>query len=303
MLVVTAGADYIDIDAYASMVAYAELLKLTGKQAAAVSTAVWNESITKSIRALPTPLIRDYKPQPHDRYILVDRSDPVRFDKFVDPERVVEVFDHHPGFEDYWAQRLGEDSRIETIGATATLIYERWEVLKQLDQMSRVSAELLAAAIIDNTLNFQADVTTDRDRQAYRFLSAHAALDEAWVTKYFSECQAAFEVNLSGAMHNDTQVLKLPGLSSELCVGQIVVWDARPFMVAELETISQQLSRRCDSWLANIVSISEGRSYFLTTKPDVQAWLSKLLVVNFKDNLATANRMWLRKEIMKRAQG
>lgn len=50
MEIITSGSRYIDIDAYASIIAYAKLLYLQGKSAIAISKANLNESITPSLR-------------------------------------------------------------------------------------------------------------------------------------------------------------------------------------------------------------------------------------------------------------
>ncbi len=50
MEIITSGSRYIDIDAYASIIAYAKLLYLQGKSAIAISRANLNESITPSLR-------------------------------------------------------------------------------------------------------------------------------------------------------------------------------------------------------------------------------------------------------------
>ena len=303
MIVVTSGARYIDIDAYACCAAYAELLNLLKKPAIAASTAIWNESITKSIRALNAPFSTDYSPQPEDQFIAVDLSDPSQFDKFVDEERVIEVIDHHPGFEQYWVEKIGEGSHIEFIGAAATLIYEQWVQTGKVDQMSQQSAELLAAAILDNTLNFGAGVTTERDREAYEFLTKHANLDDSWVAKYFTECQESILSDLAEALRNDTKFLKFSNLDEELCLGQMVVWDAKSVIADELTTIATVLSGLRDTWMANVVSISDGRSYFVTSNNKVKTWAVNLLNVTFDGSVATTDKLWLRKEIMKVGQG
>lgn len=302
MIVVTSGARYIDIDAYACCVAYAELLNLLGKPAIAVSTAVWNESITESIRALNAPFSTDYIPRPEDQFIAVDLSDPSQFDKLVDETRVIEVLDHHPGFEQYWADKIGEGSYIEFIGAAATLIYEQWVKAGKEDQMSRQCAELLTAAILDNTLNFGAGVTTNRDKEAYKFLIQHANLDDNWVSKYFKECQEAIVADLAEALRNDTKFLKFTDLDEELCLGQMVVWNANSVIADELDTIVTVLAGMRDTWMANVVSISENRSYFVAQNDKVKTWAENLLNVTFDGSVAMADKLWLRKEIMKVGQ-
>ena len=301
MIVVTSGARYIDIDAYACCVAYAELLNLMGRPAIAASSAVWNESITKSIRALHAPFTTDYTPQPDNEFVLMDLSDPAHFDDFVTLDRVIEVHDHHPGFEQYWADALGEGGNIEFIGAAATLVYEQWVKAGRQNEMSKVSAELLAAAILDNTLNFGAGVTTERDHDAYTFLAAHAGLNDAWVAQYFTECQESILADLSEALRNDTKFLQFEGLNEKLCLGQMVVWNAKDVIASQLGTLSDVLGGMQPTWMANVVSISEGRSYFVTDNQNVKAWAENLLGVTFDGSVAAADRLWLRKEIMKLA--
>ena len=53
MVVLTVGKDYIDIDGYASAIAYKELLKMQGIDAKFVSNANINYSITKSLLSIP----------------------------------------------------------------------------------------------------------------------------------------------------------------------------------------------------------------------------------------------------------
>lgn len=299
MIVVTSGARYIDIDAYACCVAYAELMNLTGKPAIAASSAVWNESVTRSIRSLNAPFTTDYVQQPDDEFVLMDVSDPAHFDTFVDVDNVIEVHDHHPGFEQYWADNIGTGANIEFIGAAATLVYEQWAKADKQNEMSRVSAELLAAAILDNTLNFGAGVTTERDHDAYKFLAAHADLNDAWVARYFTECQESILADLPEALRNDTKFLQFDGLDEKLCLGQMVVWNAKDVIASELGTLSDVLGGMQPTWMANVVSISEGRSYFVTDNQNVKAWAENLLGVTFDGSVAAADRLWLRKEIMK----
>jgi inorganic pyrophosphatase/exopolyphosphatase len=192
---------------------------------------------------------------------------------------------------------------IDMVGAAATLIYEQWEAAGRLDQLSSASTQLLAAAILDNTLNFQAGVTTKRDRQAYAALAACARLDAAWAAQYFAACQQTIVADMSKALRNDTKLLHFKGLPHELCLSQLVVWDAQPVLAAGIEPVAAALAKLGGAyWLANVVSISEGTSYFVSNNADVQRWLHALLGVQIKGPVVPAGRLWLRKEIIKAAQ-
>jgi len=299
MIVVTAGRRYIDIDAYACCIAYAELLNLLGKPAIAASTAPWNKSITSRLRNLSTPLITDYAPSLDDEFVIVDLSDPAEFDKIVDQAHIIEIFDHHPGFEQYWMEKLGNASHIELIGAAATQIYEAWVGSGKAEVMSKESAGLLAAAILDNTLNFKAGITTERDKTTYAFLAKHANLDDVWAAKYFMDCQNAIVEDFAEALRTDTKFLKFKGLHKELCFGQIAVWDAKRVIADELQTIPAVLADGGDNWMANIISISDGRSYFVAQDDVVKSWAENLLDLKFDQGIAIADRLWLRKEVLR----
>lgn len=298
MIIVTAGARYIDIDAYACSVAYAELLNLCDKPAIAISTAPLNESITAPLRALQVPFSNNYQPKPDDKFVIVDLSDPVQLDPLVDESRVIEVFDHHPKFEEYWSGKLGGGSHIEPIGAAATLIYEQWVNASRELVMSHESATLLAAAILDNTLNFGAHITSDRDKTAYLHLLDIANLDDSFASNYFSECQQAITENLATSLRNDTKFLTFNNFGREMCVGQLVVWDVHEIITDDLKLIAETLSGMGSTWMANIVSISEQRSYFVADDTNVQHWLEQSLKLQFNGQLAVADRAWLRKEIL-----
>jgi nanoRNase/pAp phosphatase (c-di-AMP/oligoRNAs hydrolase) len=302
MIVVTSGSRYLDIDSYACCVAYAELLRLLGKDAKAISTAPLNKSITPDLRALPEAISSEYQPAPDDSYIIMDLSDARFFDKVVDTSRIVELFDHHPGFEAEWSEKLGPASHIEFIGSAATLVFEQWERAGKSREMSQGSAQLIAAAILDNTLNFSAYVTTERDKAAYQFLARHASLDEAWVARYFSDCQTSIQADLPQAVRNDTKFVRFANRSDELYVGQLVVWDAASLIADSSSVITDVMNDQQLPWFVSIVSISEGRNHLMSPYPDIQKWLAPLLNITFDGSMAKTDRLWLRKEIMKVAE-
>jgi len=299
MKVVTNGYAYVDIDAYAGCIAYAELLQKQGFEAAAVSVAPLNESISRTVRSWGAPLQTQYEPSEDDTYILVDVSDPKFFEKFVAEDRVEEVIDHHPGFERYWQERLGKKATIEFIGAACTLVYERWRAAGLLNEMSRDSARLLVCGILDNTLNFGAKVTTQRDIDAYKALMKLSDLPDNWTAQYFSECQEAIFSEIVSAVRNDMKILEFRSYEKPMCVGQLVVWSGEEALADYQKVVSETLIAIKPDWMMNLVSVSEGKSYFVTDNKAVQNWLTELLEVTFEGSVAVADRLWLRKEIIK----
>jgi inorganic pyrophosphatase/exopolyphosphatase len=301
MRVVTSGSAYLDIDAFAGCMAYAELLQSQGITACPVSSAPWNESITATIRSWGAPMLAKYAATPNDTFTLIDISDPAHLDPIVVVERIDEVIDHHPGFEQYWHERLGERAHIEFIGAACTQVYERWVAAGKFHHISSLSARLLATGILDNTLNFGARVTTSRDKAAYTALAKTAGLDNAWPAQYFNEAQTAILDSPATAIQNDTKTITFPGYPSPVTAGQLVIWDGPAVLKDHMNTIRQTLGATRPDWFMNLVSVGDGASYFIAESPAVQAWLTNLLKLTFKSNLAHAGRLWLRKEIIKQS--
>lgn len=300
MKIVTAGYPYVDIDAYAGCVAYAELLNKKGVEAAAVTTAPLNESIPKIVQDWHPDIKTNYTPSDQDEFTLIDLSDPDYIDKIVDPERITEVIDHHVGFEEYWQEKLGDGARIEFIGAACTLVYELWRDAGKITEISQTSARLLICGILDNTLNFGAKITTQRDREAFEQLRQYAELPEDWPQQYFEACETTITADLNGALGRDTKDICFKSFGDEpLTFGQILVWDAEHFLKQYDGEVIKALGQSRDEWFVNIISLKHGQSFFLSTSAKVKSWLESLLGIVFQDNLGQADRLWLRKEVIK----
>jgi nanoRNase/pAp phosphatase (c-di-AMP/oligoRNAs hydrolase) len=301
MRVITSGPKYLDIDAYACMIAYAEFLNLQGIEAIPYSSAVLNESITPTIRSWSVPFSSIYIPENIDTFTIVDVSEPKYLDSVVSIDRVDEVIDHHLGYEDFWRQKGSVEVTLDFIGAAATLIYEKWVEKEPLENMSETSARLLISAILDNTLNFQAAVTNVRDHDAYNALLSIAHLPNDWTELYFSECQTTILQDIPRSLSNDTKMQNFVTLGlGDIAIGQLVIWDAESILHDSIDVLQNTMSAKSPNWCINLVSIGEKKSYFITDNVEVQKWSEKLLDVSFDGSIAQANRLWLRKEIVKK---
>lgn len=300
MITVTAGDRFTDIDAYASAVAYAELLRLTGQPARSVLVGELNYSIPQELRLIEVPYEDRYSPATDEHFVLVDVSEPSHFAQFVQDNKVYEIIDHHPGMEQYWRDRLGERSDIEPIGASCTQIYERWVRDGHIEDMDGGMATLLAAGILDNTLNFRAKITSERDREAYIKLLKIAGLPKDWSEQYFSWCQRDIEQQLMEAIRTDTKSMRLEGWSGDLSMGQLAVWDAEGLSRHKVE-IRRAMKASGHPWLMNIMSIRHGWNYIIAEDEGLQRFIADVLGVNFVSGVAQTKRLWLRKEIMQAA--
>lgn len=267
-------------------------------QAKAVSTAKINESITPNLLKLNAKL-DEYEKSDNDEFIIIDVSSKLYFDNIVSEHKIVEIIDHHVGYEEYWKNKLGERSIIEFIGAAATLVVELYEKENLIKRMSKDIAYLLMSAILDNTLNFKAKITTDRDKNAYRKLQLIVGDENNYTEKYFKECQSAIERNLKSAIENDTKIEKV---SSKLppIFGQIILWDKEKILKNK-DVIYNTLNDMGEDWMINLVCLEEGKSYIIASNLEVKVELEKLLNGKFNQDIMELEDVWLRKEIIKKA--
>lgn len=293
---VTAGATYLDIDAYACMIAMEELLRLQGMEAVAWSDAPCNYSVSPSL--MQDGLVCKERPSGNGQYIIVDVSDPEYLAQSVQLDRVAAVYDHHVGFEAYWQERIGDNAHIEFIGAAATLIYREWKKAGLQDRMSPATARLLTAAILDNTLNLTSANTTEEDRNAFQALCLIAELGAHWRAEYFSEVQRIVEQDLKNALLGDLKTVRgnhvLPPYVAQLCV-----WDADSIL-ARLEEIRNWFSELPETWMINIIELKHCRNYFVCDDSEHQRKIEAVFQVSFVEGTARTGVSYLRKELIKK---
>lgn len=300
--IVTTGQAFADIDAVACVIAYAELLRLEGRTAEAYFPGTLNNSVTPGVRAWGL----DYQTEPSTtdaEFVVMDVSDPKYIAKAATAGTITEVYDHHPGFEAYWEERIGERSHIELIGACATLIWEEYEKRGKAGEISTVSARLLMAAILSNTLNFGAIITHERDRRAFDTLWKKCDLPDSWIASYFAEQEASVRGNVVQTIQDDTKVFELANVPFPFTIGQLELWDGSRFLRRESAAVKSALeSFGHPHWIMSIPSLSERKNHFYTEHPEVKALFERGLELKFAGDYATSDRLWLRKEILKEFQ-
>ena len=301
-LIITAGSTYLDIDAYACCVAMAELLNLKGEKAIAYSTAPYNYSVCEFLAEkgqITDVLPRDCYAE-ELKYIIVDVSDPDYIKDSVPLENVIKVYDHHTGFEKYWDNLIGEGAQIEFIGAAATLIYREWKRVGLQDKMSRSTALLLIATILDNTLNLTSANTTPEDIEVFNELCRKESIGEEWCASYFQEVQTNVEDDLKNALFGDLKTNR----NTEVLppkIAQICVWNAENILT-RLPEIHQWFEELQTSWMINIIELKQKCSYFVCNDINYQKKIGMVFDVQFHEGIAKLSDSWLRKEIIKHAK-
>ena len=298
--VITSGSSYLDIDAYACCIALSELKKLQGCRAIAYSKASINSSVSNSLLVHKDKILKEIPCDcdlEHTNFSIVDLSDPSYFEEIVRLDKVVEIYDHHTGFEEFWYEKLGNKSRIHFIGAAATLVYQEWTKHNMLSRMSQDTAKLLLAGILDNTLNLLSSNTTDLDVKAKTDLCAIANVDDEWCQQYFSEVQLEIEKDLRTSLVKDIKQIR-PNDNLPSTIGQIAVWDASRIM-KRIDEVIACFDSISSHWLMNVIDISEGCSYFICNDCNYRERIANLFEVDFDNSLVKMPKMYLRKEILK----
>ena len=299
-IVVTAGSNYLDIDAFACMVALAELLQQKGEKAIAYSSAPYNYSVCdfliekgQILSALPS----EYQ-NAATKYAIVDVSDPEYIKDSVDIQKVAAVYDHHIGFEEYWQSRIKDNAHIEFIGAAATLIWREWKAAGLEDKISVSSARLLIAAILDNTLNLTASNTTDEDIQCFNELCKRTGVGKEWCALYFRAVQENIEADLKNALFKDLKIVSdnkiLPRRVAQLCI-----WDAER-VLGRLDEIRRWFAEGTGDWMINIIDINNRCSYFVCDNEDYQKRIGDLFKIEFNSGVAKTPEAYLRKQMIKK---
>jgi len=297
--VVTTGYRFTDVDSLACAIAYQELLELEGKKSIVFLPGVLNNSITSKIDSWDFKYQKSLKPGVYE-FVMVDISESDYFANEVVLDDITEVYDHHFGFEDYWKNRAGVKSKIEKVGACATLIWEEYKERGKDRNISTVCANLLLTAIVSNSLNFKSSVTTERDKKAYEELLAYSNLPNNWIEIYFEDQERGLYQDIKEALVNDTKVRDFEHIGFKLVIAQLELWNSSEFVMNYKKDIRLALETfSSDHWFLTSPSISEGRNYFYTESNKVKDLLEKSLEVKFRGDIGTNDKLILRKEILK----
>lgn len=304
MKIITAGFGATDIDALACSVAYQELLTLQKVNSGIYINQDYTISVPEMVKdwGLPLNVSEEELLKQENEFVLVDFSDPHKLMINVDKDKIVEVYDHHFfGFENYWPKLIEEKAVIEAVGSCASLIWRAFKNKGLLAKMSLRSARFIYAAIISNTLNIQAGVTTDLDKEAVSDVVERCSLDEAWIGEYYRQIEKELLKDPINTIDNDTRLYEIS--NKTWVIGQLELWDAKDFVennTALLEEfIASKEKNSADLGFLTIVSIKEGKNYIIPRDDESATILNSKLELLEQEGILLTKKLLLRKEIYK----
>lgn len=294
---ITSGKKYIDIDGYAGIFAYRELLRSLGYNAYAFTSAITNESVPEFILNMGFKF-DNQKVDEKTKFIILDTSNPNFLADYIKQDKIIEIIDHHSGYEEYW-DKFNIVKQIETIGSVCTLIFEK--IIKNNNQkiLTTNLCKLLIAGILDNTLNLKSNNTTLRDLKAYEELMKFGNVNADFANIYFEACYNDSFENIEENIKRSIKIEKTGDILPE-ALGQLI-FIKRESIFKNIDKINRSF-KNFNEWMCNAICLEDGKSYLFCSDKFVRERLSLLFDGISKDNCFILNNCTLRKEIMKKAQ-
>lgn len=297
MLLVTAYLNP-DLDGTAAAFAYAEFLTKTQKPATAVVFGTHHREAQFVLDFLHLETLQDGNKlfASDSSIILTDASDPIGISPQINPDQIIEIIDHR--IVNQSDQFTNAKSQIELVGAAATLIAEKYK--HQSIPISRESAALLYAAIISNTINFQATVTTDRDRAIAEWLLPQAKLPADFIHRMFVH-KSTFTQSLKEIIAGDFATFDFSGHA--LGIAQLEIIDVNEFITNQLDHIKAILldlktKKQLDYIFLTCIDIEQAFNQFVVVDSASQTLVETALAVKFDQSVATRPGIIMRKQII-----
>jgi inorganic pyrophosphatase/exopolyphosphatase len=288
-----------DLDGYASAFAYAQYLSSNGVKAQA--------AITGNPDAETEFLLKKYKIKPltaakkliekADAIILVDASDTFGIDETIKPSKVVQIIDHraHNDIESFKKAIV----EIETIGATSTLIAEKF--IETNTELPTESAILLYGGIISNTINFKNKLTSNRDKRTATWLTTKFNVPADFTDKMFKAKSTFKDKTIYQIVDEQLAVFKFH--RARIAIAQIEIIEAEKFVTKNLDDILKAMRRLGSKYevhhiFIKVIDVMQGRNIFIAEELETQKLLVKNFQLEFEANIAHTHHVLVRKEIV-----
>jgi len=298
MVILVTAYENPDLDGTACTFAYAEFLNKTGKEAIA---GLFGEPHREAKFVLKTFCIPALK-NASDIYdsikdvVLVDASDLGGLSTELNPNDIIEIIDHRLINEVH--NFPNAKVQIELVGSAATLVAEKFVKFKV--DISKEAAALLYSAIISNTINFNAGVTTERDRKMSEWLKTKFILPKNYTHLMFKD-KSVFRESLKDTIVGDFATFSFNG--KIVGIAQLEILSVGNFMEqnkGEIKNILIELKneKKLDFIFISCIDLEEAFNLFVTIDEPSANIIQKS--INIKLNNLTGRRkgILMRKQIV-----
>ncbi len=287
-----------DLDGTACAVAYAELLTKQGKDAIGAVFGTLHQETEFVLNAgnIPAPAHAEDEFDQSMQIILVDASETGGISSHINPAQVIEVVDHRKvnTVEVFSHAKV----QIEMVGSCATLIAEKF--YESQTPISPDAALLLYAAIISNTINFQASVTTERDKKMAEWLQTCTDVSPNFIHDMFV---AKSQLTKPLKEYFVQEFALTPMGNVRMSIVQLEIVDAQKVLTVRIDEIKQLLSELkqehdLEMIFLTIVDIEKATNDFVVIDEKTQRLMEQTLSVTFTDGIAHREGILMRKQII-----
>lgn len=292
-----------DLDGVACTLGYAEFLQKNGKGSIAAIFGNPHREARFVLRKFNIPDLPDADKiiDEVDGIIIVDTSNLRSLSTKIDPQKVIEVIDHRKVHEAH--EFPNAKIQIELVGSAATLIAEKFYNTNA--PISMESAALLYSAIVSNTINFQAKVTTERDRKMADWLKDKYAIPDNYVRNMFLD-KSHFTKPLKETMADDFVVFHINGRS--LGIAQLEIVDVDEFIRANHDAIIGTLTefkaeKSLDLVFLTCIDVEKAFNQIVVIDNETKELIDRALSIEVKGDVGRTNGIFMRKEIVPLIKG
>lgn len=233
-----------------------------------------------------------------DKIILVDTNEPDELAEKINLKNITEIIDHHHISEKI-KYMSNVKSQIEKVGAAATLVAERYK--NSNIEISKNATILLYYGIVSNTMNFNANTTTDRDKVMANWLKENANEElEQKIQKIFKE-KSVIHNSLSLREEMDMEC-RNENLKINWSMGQLELVNVNDFINKNKQIIINVMKqikdeRNIEFLSVNCIDILNGYTVIIPMDKKTQKILTDTLKLEFKNDCANISKIITRKEI------
>lgn len=207
---------------------------------------------------------RCFLDKPRKKLILVDHNETEQSVKGIEDAEIVEILDHHR----LAAPRMRTPIYIcsEPLGSTCTIIYEqfrKWGV-----EIDSLTAKVLLAGLVADTVMLKSPTTTDYDRHVARQLAAIASVDlQSFSEEIFASDATLSERDLESVIRSDMKKYRENGVSFAIGQAEVTnleeVDDVRDRMRETLEKVRE--AEAVDWCMLLVTDVIRGSSVLFST--------------------------------------
>lgn len=287
-----------DLDGTACAFGYAEFLRKNGKDVMAAVFGKPHREAQFVLDKFDIPALENAEKVVNniDGIIIVDASDLRGLSDKIDPKKVIEIIDHRKIHEAH--KFPNAKAQIELVGSAATLIAEKFYNNKTT--ISPESAQLLFSAIVSNTINFQANVTTERDHKMADWLKTKFSLPDNYVHEMFSD-KSQFKKSLKETIIDNFATFHFN--NHNLGIAQLEIINVSEFIrenLVKIEKILEALKkeRSLDLIFLTCIDLEKVFNEIVIIDEKTQKFVEQALKVKFKDRVTKRDGILMRKEIV-----